>query len=77
MPSAKSGPVVGLKPDARGLITTGTPAEQWFRPRNTPDVSSPLLVDHFVYLCGEKGTLYCLDAKTGAELHAERIHAAR
>jgi outer membrane protein assembly factor BamB len=76
VPSAKKGPVVGLKPDARGLITTGSKSEQW-RFKYTPDVSSPLVADGLVYLAGQNGTLYCVDAKTGEEHYAERIHPAR
>jgi outer membrane protein assembly factor BamB len=77
VPSAKRGPVVGVKPDAKGLVMAGNKSEQWRRPNNTPDVSSPLVVDGLVYLAGEQGTLYCVDAKTGEEHYAERIHPAR
>jgi outer membrane protein assembly factor BamB len=77
VPSAKGGPVVGVKPDARGFIQAGSPQEQWRRPKGTPDVPSPLVHDGLVYLCGERGVLTCLDAKTGAELYSQRIHDAR
>jgi outer membrane protein assembly factor BamB len=77
VPSAKKGPVVGLKPDAKGMVTAGNPAELWRLPKNTPDVPSPLLHEGLVYLCGEAGTLTCLDAKTGEERYSERIHSAR
>jgi outer membrane protein assembly factor BamB len=75
VPSAKDGPVVGVKPDASGLVTTGTPFEQWRRPHNTPDVSSPLVQDGVVYLCRENGILLCLDAKTGKEFYSEHLHS--
>ena len=55
VPSAKNGPVVGLKPDASGLVTAGSQFEQWRRPNNTPDVPSPLVHDGLVYLCRENG----------------------
>jgi outer membrane protein assembly factor BamB len=77
VPTAKSGPVVGVKPDAKGLIKTGGPFEQWRRNRDTPDVSSPLVHDGLVYLCREMGVLICMDAKTGKELYQERLHSAR
>jgi outer membrane protein assembly factor BamB len=77
VPSAKRGPVVGVKPDATGLVVAGNKSEQWRRPKDTPDVSSPLLIDGLVYLSGESGTLYCVDAKTGEEYYAQRIHPAR
>ncbi len=77
VPTAKRGPVVGVKPDAEGMIMPGSKFEQWRRPKDTPDVSSPLLVDGLLYLCGESGVLYCLDAKTGQDHYAEKLHNAR
>jgi len=77
VPSAKNGPVVGVKPDASGLLTPGSKGEQWRMSRNTPDVPSPLVHDGLVYLCRENGLLLCLDAKTGKEHYAEPLHRAR
>jgi outer membrane protein assembly factor BamB len=77
VPSAKNGPVVGVKPEARGLITAGSQYEQWRRPNNTPDVPSPLVHDGLVYLCRENGVLLCLDAKTGKEVYSQRTHDQR
>jgi outer membrane protein assembly factor BamB len=71
VPSAKGGPVVGVKPDARGMVTTGSSGEQWRLLRGTPDVPSPLVHDGLVYLCAEGGGLTCLDAKTGALRYKE------
>jgi outer membrane protein assembly factor BamB len=77
IPSAKHGPVVGLKPNATGMVESGSPFEQWRRPKDTPDVSSPLIHDGLVYLCGEDGFLMCVDAKTGEEYYRQRMHPAR
>jgi outer membrane protein assembly factor BamB len=77
IPTAKNGPVVGLRPDARGQVGPGNDFEQWRRPANTPDVPSPLVHDGLVYLCRENGVLICMDAKTGQELYQERLHNAR
>jgi outer membrane protein assembly factor BamB len=78
VPSAKYGPVVGVKPDASGLLLPGSKGEQWRLPRGTPDVSSPLVQDGLVYLCHERGLLSCLDAKTGKKYYSEeRLHEAR
>src|SRR5260370_32069559 len=77
VPTAKNGPVVGVKPNANGLIGAGNAFEQWRRNRDTPDVSSPLIHDGLVYLCREIGILICMDAKTGKELYQERLHSAR
>lgn len=76
VPSAKSGPVVAVKPEATGTVSAGSKFELWRRPSKTPDVSSPLIVDGLVYLCGEGGILYCVDAKTGKELYNQRLHTA-
>jgi outer membrane protein assembly factor BamB len=75
VPSAKNGPVVGVKPDAHGMIRAGGESEQWRRSQNTPDVPSPLVRDGLVYLCRERGTegLLCLDAKTGKEMYSHRL----
>ena len=77
VPTAKSGPIVGVKPDAKGAVGIGSSFEQWRKPKNTPDVPSPLIHDGLVYLCRETGMLICLDAKTGQEFYSERLHPAR
>jgi outer membrane protein assembly factor BamB len=77
VPTAKNGPVVGVKPTASGLILPGDKQEQWRLPRNTPDVPSPLIHDGLVYLCRENGVLLCLDAKSGQEYYSQRLHASR
>jgi outer membrane protein assembly factor BamB len=77
VPTAKNGPVIGVKPQAKGMITAGSSFEQWRKPLITPDVPSPLVHDGLVYLCREMGILICMDAKTGKELYQERLHPAR
>ncbi len=77
IPTAKNGPVVGVKPDAKGLINAGGDGEVWRRGNNTPDVPSPLLHEGLVYLCRESGVLICMDAKTGKEHYQQRIHNQR
>jgi outer membrane protein assembly factor BamB len=77
IPSAKNGPVVGLKPTATGMVEAGNAAEQWRKPSDTPDVPSPLVYDGLVYLCRETGFAICLDARTGEQYYRERIHSAR
>jgi len=69
VPSAKNGPVVALRPDGKGDITKSKEFVIWKRPRNTPDVPSPVIHDGLVYLCRETGDLFCLDAKTGQEFY--------
>lgn len=82
VPSARDGPVIGVKPEAQGMIKTGDPYERWRQPaRKTPDVSAPLIHDGLVYVCRQygkdAGVLICMDAKTGAELYNEKLHSAR
>lgn len=77
IPTCKSGPVVGLKPSAHGMINSGDEGEQWRKPSKTPDVPSPLVFGGLVYLCREDGTLMCLDAKSGKEYYSERTHNAK
>jgi outer membrane protein assembly factor BamB len=77
VPTAKNGPVVGVKPHARGTIEPGSPYEAWRRTKETPDVPCPLIHDGLVYLCRENGVLICLDASSGQEYYNERIHSAR
>jgi outer membrane protein assembly factor BamB len=76
VPTAKNGPVVGVKPSAQGKIGPGSNYEQWRRTRETPDVPSPLVQDGLVYLCRENGVLICMDAATGEEYYNQRIHSA-
>ena len=72
VPSAKNGPVVGLRPDATGKINAGDKAEQWRVAKGTPDVPCPLVADGLVYLAGEGGGLTCLDAKTGKAYYSRK-----
>jgi len=77
VPTARGKTVVGIKPGATGMITPASPFEQWRKATGSPDVPSPLIQGGQVYLCGEKGVLVCLDAKTGEELYQKPIHDSR
>lgn len=77
VPSAKNGPVLGIKPNAKGDITGNKSFYHWQRPENTPDVPSPLVADGLVYLCRENGNLIVLDAKTGQEYYETRTYSDR
>jgi outer membrane protein assembly factor BamB len=76
-PSAKNGPVLGLRPDGHGDVTTVASAHTWTRPQNTPDVPSPVIHDGLVYLCRENGALIVMDAKTGQEYYEHRAYSDR
>jgi outer membrane protein assembly factor BamB len=77
VPSAKHGPVLGLRPDAQGDISDSSKAHQWVRTKDTPDVPSPLVVDGLVYLNQENGGVICMDAESGKELYHERAFSDR
>lgn len=78
VPSAKNGPVLGISPDGSGDISADAKHLLWTRPRNTPDVPSPLVHDGLLYLCRENGNLICMDATTGEEIYGEtRTHPER
>jgi hypothetical protein len=77
VPSAKNGPVLGLKPGFQGDITENRDAYHWRLDSNTPDVPTPVIHEGLVYLCRENGVLICVDAATGALLYEERVVSDR
>ena len=72
VPSAKGGPIVGLRPGIKGDVTEVKSAFHWNRRRYTPDVSAPLVHDGLVYTLTKVGGLICFDAKTGKDVYTER-----
>jgi len=76
VPSAKKGPILALKPNGQGDITSSNEYHWWTSTR-TPDVPSPLIVGDLVYLCMENGDLAILRAKTGEQLDYQRTHRQR
>jgi len=74
VPSAKNGPVLGLKPGGKGNITNSKELHIWKRENNTPDVPSPLIHDGLLYLCRENGVLLCMDAKSGEEVYQKPVY---
>ena len=77
VPSAKNGPVLGLRPDGKGDITNIKQNHVWRLLAGTPDVPSPLIHEGLVYLCRENGDLMAVDAKTGQRLYLEHTHQSR
>lgn len=75
IPSAKSGPILGLNPvGAKGDITAVSSQYHWKRKDSTTDVPSPLIHGGLVYICRENGVLLCLDAKTGGEVYKASVY---
>lgn len=77
VPSAKNGPVLGLRPDGKGDITGSKRWHHWRLADSTPDVPSPLIHEGLVYLCRENGDLICMDAATGKQVYKKRTHRHR
>lgn len=76
VPSAKHGPIFGLKGDLMGDVTKDESAYRW-KLEDTPDVPSPLIVDGIVYLCRENGVVVALDAESGEVFYEERTQDDR
>ena len=77
VPSAKNGPVIGLRPGGKGDITGSKRWYHWMRADGTPDVPSPLIHEGLIYLCRENGDLICMDAETGTQVYKKQTHRQR
>ncbi|MFQ5631982.1 MAG: PQQ-binding-like beta-propeller repeat protein [bacterium] len=78
VPSAKNGPVLGLKPEgAKGDITQNKSQYHWKLKSGTTDVPTPLIHEGLVYICRENGILLCVDAKTGVLVYRESVYRRR
>ncbi len=73
VPSAKSGPVLCLRPDQTGNLTEKPDAVIWKLERGTPDVATPVIHEGLVYFCRENGVLLVLDVATGETTFNERL----
>ncbi len=76
VPTAKQHPVLAIRPDGKGDITSDAKQHLWTWKR-TPDVPTPVIVDDFVYLCMENGNLTVLEAMSGKEVYSEATHRQR
>ena len=62
-------PLLALKAGGRGDITSSHVL--WSTP-NGPDVPTPVTDGKYFYMINDRGIVWCLDAKTGAELYAQQ-----
>ena len=76
VPSAKQHPLLAIRPDGQGDITTVADKHLWSWKR-TPDVPTPLIIDDLVYLCMENGNLTVLEAQSGREVYSQATHRQR
>ncbi|MBL8817470.1 MAG: PQQ-binding-like beta-propeller repeat protein [Planctomyces sp.] len=76
VPSAKQHPVIAIRPNGSGDITSAADQHVWTWKR-TPDVPTPVIVDDLVYLCMENGNLTVLEAQTGTEVYSQATRRQR
>jgi outer membrane protein assembly factor BamB len=62
-------PLLALKAGGRGDITT---SHLLWSTVNGPDVPTPLTDGQYFYVVNDRGIMWCLDAKTGAEIYAQQ-----
>ena len=60
-------PLLALKAGGRGDVTS---SHVLWSTANGPDVPTPVTDGKYFYIVRDNGTMWCLDAKTGAELYA-------
>ena len=62
-------PLLALKAGGRGDITTSHLL--WSTP-NGPDVPTPVTDGKYFYIVNDRGIMWCLDARTGAEIYGQQ-----
>ena len=61
-------PLLALKAGGRGDVTT---SHLLWSTKNGPDVPTPVTDGQYFYVVNDRGIMWCLDAKTGAEVYAQ------
>jgi len=72
-------PIKVLKPGATGDISIKNeqqagPYLAWYAERGGPYVPTPIVYDDYLYICGDRGVLTCVNAKTGTQIYQQRIN---
>lgn len=70
-------PVKVLKPGASGEISIKAQERSyvaWFSERGGPYVPTPIVYREHLYICGDRGVITCLNAKTGEQFYQRRIN---
>jgi outer membrane protein assembly factor BamB len=62
-------PLLALKAGGRGDITS---SHVLWSTANGPDVPTPVTDGKYFYVVNDRGVMFCLDAKTGAEVYAQQ-----
>jgi outer membrane protein assembly factor BamB len=66
---SKFKPLLALRAGGRGDITT---SHLLWSTTNGPDVPTPVTDGKYFYIVNDRGIMWCLDAKTGAEIYAQQ-----
>lgn len=66
---SKFKPLLALRAGGRGDITT---SHLLWSTTNGPDVPTPVTDGKYFYIVNDKGIMWCLDARTGAEIYAQQ-----
>ena len=67
-------PMLAIKAGGRGNITT---THVLWKFMNGPDVPTPVTDGTYLYVINDRGIMWCLDAKTGAEVYGrQRLRSA-
>ncbi len=72
-------PIKVLKPGGSGDISINNnqrsrPYVAWFSERGGPYVPTPIVYRDYLYVCGDRGVITCINAKTGEQLYQQRIN---
>lgn len=67
--SSKYKPLLALRAGGRGDVTT---SHLLWSTANGPDVPTPVTDGKYLYIVNDRGIMWCLDAKTGAEVYAQQ-----
>jgi outer membrane protein assembly factor BamB len=62
-------PLLALKAGGRGDVTT---SHLLWSTQNGPDVPTPVTDGKYFYVVNDRGIMWCLDAKTGAEVYGQQ-----
>jgi outer membrane protein assembly factor BamB len=62
-------PLLALKAGGRGDVTT---SHLLWSTSNGPDVPTPVTDGKYFYIVNDRGIMWCLDARTGAEIYGQQ-----
>jgi outer membrane protein assembly factor BamB len=71
-------PIYAIRPGASGDLSlkdgkTASDKVAWSTTRNGPYVPTPIVYGDYLYVCADRGTVTCFEAKTGKQVYRERL----